>query len=594
LPLERGEALSPYGAWPGYKMAHSIPFEQLTGTLDVYIAPVGSTVPGVTETPAAPWVYLGETDGEQSLQHAGALTYFRDNEHQGPRKAVRPEEDVIVSFTLVALTLEKYARVLHDVANVETDTAPNLEMKTMPLQRGFVPTEYALLFRGEALSPYGAWPGMYVIPRGVFDAEPQPTFAKDGRASIECEFHALVDATQDEARRQPGWLVVQAGGETQEEEDEEEEDSCLLEIGGWPTPAIVATYDAFSEDLIAPDTQRLLYGVAADATHIYLVYADLPYSNYIEIPKVLKIPYRDGGLFEGPLSGATWGLVESSFVGMRNEPYDCVVDSNHVYVGTERGLYILDKVTLEQIGACEFVDEPWLGAPFLQHVILSADGRYIYGGGSGFGMAVFDVGDPESPTCIYYNPFNDCEYLVYDGVRYLFVVDDFWSFAVFDMSTPNPTQVFFSDEIFGGTQYHCGNAYSRHRNLVALGQVVSGEMPTQAWVELFDVSDPSDVQVYDSIPLGPLGFGYEQIFDVGLAGYYVLALSIDSLGHHLFFNRLGNTGWDAVEMVIPGEFRNTYGHEHLIVVDSRYVIVSGPQGYVFVIDACADGNGGGE
>lgn len=190
-------------------MAHSTPFDQLTGTLDVYVAPVGSTVPGVTETPASPWVYLGETDGEQSLQHAGALTYFRDNEHQGPRKAVRPEEDVIVVFTLVSLTLERYARVLHDVANVETDIEANPSTKTMPLQRGFVPTEYALLLRGEALSPYGAWPGMYVIPRGVFDAEPQPTFAKDGRAGLECEFHALVDANQEEAD-ELGWLVVQS------------------------------------------------------------------------------------------------------------------------------------------------------------------------------------------------------------------------------------------------------------------------------------------------------------------------------------------------------------------------------------------------
>jgi len=194
-------------------MAHSTPFDQLTGTLDVYVAPVGSTVPGVTETPASPWVYLGETDGEQSLQHAGALTYFRDNEHQGPRKAVRPEEDVVIVFTLVSLTLEKYARVLHDVANVETDTVANPDTKTMPLQRGFTPTEYALLFRGEALSPYGAWPGMYVIPRGVFDAEPQLTFAKDGRAGLECEFHALVDANQEEAD-ELGWLVVQAAAAT--------------------------------------------------------------------------------------------------------------------------------------------------------------------------------------------------------------------------------------------------------------------------------------------------------------------------------------------------------------------------------------------
>lgn len=191
-------------------MASTEPFEQLTGTLTVYIAPVGSTVPAVTATPASPWVELGCTDGEQSIQHAGALEYFRDNCHEGPVKAVRPEEDVIVAFTLVGLTLENYARVLSAASAVVTDTVANPDTKTMPLKRGFIPTEYAMLLSGTALSPYGAWPGMYVIPRGVFDGEPQPTFAKDGRVGLEVEFHALEDDDQSDADDALGWLVVQA------------------------------------------------------------------------------------------------------------------------------------------------------------------------------------------------------------------------------------------------------------------------------------------------------------------------------------------------------------------------------------------------
>jgi hypothetical protein len=189
-------------------MAHSEPFDQLTGTLTVYIAPVGSTVPDVANTPESPWVEIGCTDGEQSLQHAGALEYFRDNCHQGPVKAVRPEEDVIVAFTLVGLTLENYAYILHAAENVATDTDADPDTKTMPLKRGFVPTEYAMLFRGEALSPYGVYAGMYVIPRGVFDGEPQPTFAKDGRAGLEVEFHALEDDDQEDSDDALGWLVV--------------------------------------------------------------------------------------------------------------------------------------------------------------------------------------------------------------------------------------------------------------------------------------------------------------------------------------------------------------------------------------------------
>jgi len=114
-------------------MAHSEPFDQLTGPLQVYVAPVGSTVPDINSVPTAPWVELAETDGEQSIQHTGALTYFRDNMHQGPRKAVRPEEEVILRFTLVSLSLENYARILHQVGDVQTDGEANPETKQILL-----------------------------------------------------------------------------------------------------------------------------------------------------------------------------------------------------------------------------------------------------------------------------------------------------------------------------------------------------------------------------------------------------------------------------------------------------------------------------
>jgi len=193
-------------------MAYKEPFEQLTGTLTVYIAPHTSplSVPDVDDTPTSPWVELGDTDGEQSIQHAGALTYFRDNANQGPRKAVRPEEDVIITFTLVGLTLENYARMLDDVDDVEETSAgaATIGTKKLPLERGFSPTEYGILLKGEAISPYGVWPGMYVVTRGVFDGEPTPTFAKDGRPGLEVEFHAIVDENQD-AGEELGWLIVQ-------------------------------------------------------------------------------------------------------------------------------------------------------------------------------------------------------------------------------------------------------------------------------------------------------------------------------------------------------------------------------------------------
>jgi hypothetical protein len=188
--------------------ANVAPFNQLVGALKVYIAPVGTAAPAVNAAPSGSWALLGPTDGGQQIAHMGALTYFRDDDHQGPVKAVRPEEDVRVSMTVVGLTLENYAAVLHTATNVDTDVGPPA-IKSMPLKRGAGPTQYALLLRGTALSPYGAFPGQYIIPKGVFDGEPEPAFTKDSRAGLSVEFRALEDDTQAEAADSLGYLEVQ-------------------------------------------------------------------------------------------------------------------------------------------------------------------------------------------------------------------------------------------------------------------------------------------------------------------------------------------------------------------------------------------------
>jgi hypothetical protein len=184
------------------------PFNQLVGPLTVYIAAVGEAPPAVNAAPAGNWVKLGVTDGGQKIKHAGTLTYFRDDEHQGPVKAVRPEEEIIVTMTLVSLTLEQYAWTLHHSSQVTAAAGPPAT-KRMHLKRGATPTAFAMLLRGDALSPYGALPGQYVIPRGVFDGEPEPAFTKDARAGLEIEFHALEDDTQSDKKNSLGWLIVQ-------------------------------------------------------------------------------------------------------------------------------------------------------------------------------------------------------------------------------------------------------------------------------------------------------------------------------------------------------------------------------------------------
>lgn len=174
-------------------MASMEPFDQLVGEpLAVYLAPVGTAMPVVTAAPAGSWLLLGTTDGGQTLSHNGALTLFGDDDHQGKVKATRPEEDVIVKFTLVGMTLENYRKVLGAVSQVLTVGTT----KTMPMKRGATPVEYAMLLRGDVSSPYGAYKAQYELYRGVFDGEYEVKFNKTDRAGLEVEFHVLEDDDQ--------------------------------------------------------------------------------------------------------------------------------------------------------------------------------------------------------------------------------------------------------------------------------------------------------------------------------------------------------------------------------------------------------------
>lgn len=184
------------------------PFAQITGVAKIYIAPKGEVPPAITAAPGGNWVALGETEGDQTIEYAGALTLFRTNERSGPVKAVRPEEDVMVSFTLVETTLEHYAYVLSRISAVITSGTP--AQRRLAHKRGFCPVEYALLLWGATDSPYGLYPAYTYLPRVVSAAEPSLTRTKDGRRAIEAMYQALEDAEQAEGD-ELGWSVAQVG-----------------------------------------------------------------------------------------------------------------------------------------------------------------------------------------------------------------------------------------------------------------------------------------------------------------------------------------------------------------------------------------------
>lgn len=186
-------------------MAATTPYDQLVGTVKIYLATYGTAEPDVTSAPSASWVELGCTEGDQTYDESGELTKFYDNCHMGPVKTVLGQQDPMVTFNLVGLTLENVARSIRSVGAV---TTPSASLKRLALKRTAAQTEYALLFKGDADSPYGNYPGQIYLPRGVFDGKLALTRAKTGRPAVAVTFHALEDDTQSELDRL-GWMTVQ-------------------------------------------------------------------------------------------------------------------------------------------------------------------------------------------------------------------------------------------------------------------------------------------------------------------------------------------------------------------------------------------------
>ena len=190
-------------------MATTSPFSQLTGALRVYLSPYGEPDNDVGGTPGGNWVELGSTDGDQKIKHGGKTTMFKDNDHQTTVKIVRQEEDITIKFKLVDLTMEQYAQVISNFSKVVASTTTvGTVQKRLPLKRGVNMAEYGLLLRGDALSPYGLYPGQYVFPKVVQTSEPEVTFGKNQRASLDVEFTVLEDDAQADDDKM-GWLVVQ-------------------------------------------------------------------------------------------------------------------------------------------------------------------------------------------------------------------------------------------------------------------------------------------------------------------------------------------------------------------------------------------------
>ena len=179
------------------------PFEVMAGPFEVYLAPVGTTFPDIDATPGNDWELLG-TSGSKSLTEDGIkvrpeqnIEKFRPLGSTGIRKVWRTSEDLMVEFTLVDATLEAYASVLNDAT--VTDTAAGIGTaghRSIDLLQGPSVATFAMLIRGDGLSPYGdGYNTQWELPIVHQQDNPETAYVKGVPVGLKCTFAAIEDDT---------------------------------------------------------------------------------------------------------------------------------------------------------------------------------------------------------------------------------------------------------------------------------------------------------------------------------------------------------------------------------------------------------------
>lgn len=181
----------------------SQPFEIIAAPFEVYLAPVGTAFPAIDATPTTPWEILG-TSGSKNITEDGITVTSEQTVERvytlgttGPVKAFRTQENLMIEFTLMDVSLEHYAKVLNNATVTDVAAGPGTAgYREIPLMQGATVATYALLMRG-GVSPYGDGFAMqYQVPIAYQDQNPAPVYVKGSPAGLQCRFVALVDETQ--------------------------------------------------------------------------------------------------------------------------------------------------------------------------------------------------------------------------------------------------------------------------------------------------------------------------------------------------------------------------------------------------------------
>lgn len=273
--------------------------------------------------------------------------------------------------------------------------------------------------------------------------------------------------------------------------------------------------------------------------------------------------------------------------GDAGQVYDIRVYGDYVYAGGTNGLWIFDKA-LSLIGRCDTMAFGWDDAPYIEHLALSPDGNYLYVGGSGFGVAAIDVSDKSAPAVVFYDTYTDCEMLALQS-PYLYVVDDFWHFVIYDISTPStPVIVFENMEMFLGDYYTTAVDINSALSLGVFGKDKAGGLAIVA------LADPVTPTVVGSLTITPSVGNVSKIYQARLVGTCLVIMAADcdwppDAGTTTFyFYSVQNPASPILLTTLTIETGDGPWNGWLRAVGDRYLIASDElTSQMLVIDSCA-------
>ena len=179
----------------------------IASPVDLYTGPVSETQPAVNDNHATliagNWDLIG-SQTNQLTQDEGGVTFsntqtvnvIRGAGSTAGIKAVRSEEDVMVSIAMIDMTLEVLTIPLRGAAVTTVNAgAGTIGTKAIPIWRGTQVSEVSVLLRGP--SPYLANTNMQVwLPRCYVAGDLELVFAKAEAVVVNIEFGVLMDLTQ--------------------------------------------------------------------------------------------------------------------------------------------------------------------------------------------------------------------------------------------------------------------------------------------------------------------------------------------------------------------------------------------------------------